>query len=247
MLELVVAVVAIGALGVWCTIPDPSRLATQNPRTTAFIELRRGEAAAAGTPLKLAWQWRPLGRISRYLRAAVVYAEDARFYRHDGVDWEGIRDAARANWERGELTVGGSTITQQLAKNLYLSPDRSLLRKLRELLITHALEDTLSKQRILELYLNVAEWGDGIFGAEAAARHWFGHSAQSLSPAEAVRLAAALPNPVTRSPRTATRALTRKRLRLLHLLRIQGLIDAAEERTARAALQQGTGRTTSAE
>ncbi len=234
--EGVLAIVAVGALGLWCSIPDPSVLATRNPRTTAFIELRRGQAAEAGANLKLEWQWRPLGKISRYLRAAVVYAEDAQFYRHDGVDWDGIREAARANWDRGAFAVGGSTITQQLAKNLYLSPDRSVVRKARELLITHALEDALSKQRILELYMNVAEWGDGVFGAEAAARHWFGHSAQSLTPAEAARLATALPNPRLRSPKANARSLVTRRVRIIRLLRTQGLVDAAEERAALDAL-----------
>jgi monofunctional biosynthetic peptidoglycan transglycosylase len=130
------------------------------------------------------------------------------------------------------MSVGGSTITQQLAKNLYLSPRRSLVRKLRELLIAFALEDHLTKQRILELYLNIVEWGDGVFGAEAAARRWFHHPAHSLTPAEAVRLAIALPNPTARAPDVRDAELTRKAVRLLRLLRMQGLIDAGQERTA---------------
>jgi len=130
------------------------------------------------------------------------------------------------------MSVGGSTITQQLAKNLYLSPSRSLVRKAREFLIAFALEDHLSKQRILELYLNVVEWGDGVFGADAAARTWFHHPAQSLSPAEAVRLAVALPNPITRAPSVRDPELTRKCVRLIRLLRMQGLLDASQERTA---------------
>jgi monofunctional biosynthetic peptidoglycan transglycosylase len=151
---------------------------------------------------------------------------------HDGVDWHAIELALDRNLEAGEISVGGSTITQQLAKNLFLSPSRSLIRKLREMLIAFSLEDHLSKQRILELYLNVAEWGDGIFGAEAAAKHWFGHSAQSLSPSEAARLAIALPNPFTRNPKVDTEQLRKKAVRIIRLLRMQGLVNAAQERAA---------------
>jgi monofunctional biosynthetic peptidoglycan transglycosylase len=230
--ELAVVAAAIAALALWCSVPNTASLATENPTTTAFIELRREQAAAAGRPFELQWRWRPIARISRYLRAAIIYAEDYNFYRHEGVDWDAIEAAVDANWDKGALAIGGSTITQQLAKNLYLSPSRSLVRKLRELLIAQSLEDDLTKQRILELYLNVVEWGDGVFGAEAAAQHWFGHSAQQLTPAEAVRLAIALPNPFKRAPNVRRPELTRKAVRLVHLLRLQGLIDAAQEREA---------------
>jgi monofunctional biosynthetic peptidoglycan transglycosylase len=213
-------------------VPDTAQLAANNPRSTAFIDLRRSEAAASGRPFTLHWQWRSLGAISRYLRAAVIYAEDYNFYRHDGIDWRAIEHAVSADWNKGAMSVGGSTITQQLAKNLYLSPRRSMIRKAREILIAFALEDHLTKQRILELYLNSVEWGDGVFGAEAAARRWFHHSAQTLSPAEAVRLAVALPNPITRAPNVRDPELTRKAVRLIRLLRMQGLIGGAEERTA---------------
>jgi len=166
----------------------------------------------------------------------VIYAEDYNFYSHDGVDWDAIEHAVSADWNHGAMAIGGSTITQQLAKNLYLSPSRSVIRKLREALIAFSLEDHLSKQRILELYLNVVEWGDGVFGAEAAARAWFHHSAQTLSPAEAIRLAIALPNPITRAPDVHDPELTKKSVRLVRLLRMQGLLDATQERTALDAL-----------
>jgi monofunctional biosynthetic peptidoglycan transglycosylase len=224
--------VALGTLLLWCSLPNTARLANRNPTSTAFIDLRRSEAAAAGKPFDLKWTWRPIGKISRYLRQAVIDAEDANFYRHDGVDWDAIEKAVDKNLARGSLAVGGSTITQQLAKNLYLSPSRSFLRKLREMLIAFSLEDHLTKQRILELYLNVVEWGDGVFGAEAAAQRWFGHSAQSLSPAEAVRLAIALPNPLQRSPEVRSELMTDKAVRLIRMLRWRGLIDSAQERTA---------------
>ena len=231
-LEVAAIAVAIGALGLLCSVPRTARLADDNPTSTAFIDLRRTQAEAAGKPFQLQWQWRRLGAISRYLRAAVVYAEDYNFYRHDGIDWRAIEHAVTADWNKGAMSVGGSTITQQLAKNLYLSPRRSFIRKLREALIAFSLEDHLGKQRILELYLNVVEWGDGVFGAEAAAHRWFHHSAQTLTPAEAIRLAIALPNPIARAPSVRDPDLTRKGVRLIRMFRMQGLVDAAQERAA---------------
>ena len=230
--EIGTLLIATGALALWCSVPNTAPLATENPKSTAFIDLRRTQAAAAGKTFDLRWEWRPLGKISRYLRAAVIYAEDYRFYQHDGVDWDAIEKAVDANIDKGSLAIGGSTITQQVAKNLYLSPSRSFIRKLREMLIAFSLEDHLSKQRILELYLNIAEWGDGVFGAEAAAQKWFGHSAQALTPAEAARLAIALPNPFERAPNVRSPMLTKKAVRLIRLLRLQGLIDEAQERSA---------------
>ena len=230
VIEVGTIVVALGALGLWCSVPNTGKLAEQNPTSTAFIDLRRDEAA--GKRFNLQWQWRPLGKISRYLRASVIYAEDYNFYRHDGVDWDAIEHAVEADWNKGAMAVGGSTITQQLAKNLYLSPRRSIFRKLREILIAYSLEAHLSKTRILELCLNVVEWGDGVFGAEAAARKWFGHSAQSLSPGEAARLAIALPNPIQRAPNVHTPELIKKAVRIIRMLRWQGLIDASQERAA---------------
>jgi monofunctional glycosyltransferase len=230
--EAITLIVALAVLCVWCSLPDTRKLATENPTSTAFIELRRDDAEGAGKKLELQWQWRPLGKISRYLRAAVVYCEDIHFYTHDGVDWSALEQAAEKDLGKGALKVGGSTITQQLAKNLYLSPRRSVVRKAREILIAFRLEDHLTKQRILELYLNVVEWGDGVFGAEAAARRWFGHSAQTLSPAEAARLAIALPNPIARAPNVHNTELTQKAVRVVRLFRMQGLIDASLEREA---------------
>jgi monofunctional biosynthetic peptidoglycan transglycosylase len=230
--EIATLLVALPSLGLLCSVPSTGKLADDNPTSTAFIDLRHDQAEAAGKPFKLQWQWKPVGKISRYLRAAVVYAEDINFYTHSGVDWGALNNAFEKDWDRGQLTVGGSTITQQLAKNLYLSPNRSNFRKAREKLIAFSLEDHLPKQRILELYLNVVEWGDGIFGAEAASKHWFGHSAISLSPAEAARLAIALPNPIKRAPNVHTRELTQKAVRIIRLFRMQGLIDAEQERAA---------------
>ena len=226
--EVLLILVAFGGLLLWCSVPDTAPLADENPSTTAFIELRKQQ----NEHLKLQWTWRPIGKISRYLRAAVIYAEDYNFYRHDGVDWDAIEDAVASDLRSFHLSVGGSTITQQLAKNLYLSPNKSFFRKLREMLIAFSLEDDLSKQRILELYLNVVEWGDGVFGAEAASRRWFGHSAAQLTPAEAARLAIALPNPIQRAPNVRDAELRKKAVRIINLFRMQGLIDADQEKAA---------------
>lgn len=142
-------------------MPDVSALRTTNPTLTALIEARQAQAKEEGRSVGRHWIWVPLSRISPYLRQAVIAAEDASFFSHEGFDWEGLKDAALYDLEKGELKRGGSTITQQLAKNLYLSSERSLLRKAHEALITRSLEQHLSKDRILELYLNVAEWGRG--------------------------------------------------------------------------------------
>jgi monofunctional biosynthetic peptidoglycan transglycosylase len=197
------------------TMPDISSLARRNPTTTALMEHRRTTASESGRSASRQWAWVPLTRISAHLQRAVVAAEDASFFIHEGFDWEGIRDAAIENLEAGELKRGGSTITQQLAKNLYLSSERSLFRKAREALITRAIEHRLTKERILELYLNVAEWGRGIYGAEAAARHHFGKSADVLTAEEAAWLAAMLPSPRRYDPIRKTTALTRRQQRIL--------------------------------
>jgi monofunctional biosynthetic peptidoglycan transglycosylase len=195
--------------------PDVSSLATINPSSTALMEARTRDAQEGGRPPEPAGTWVPLSRISPYLQRAVIVAEDASFYSHEGFDWAGIRDAALRNFRAGQLRRGGSTITQQLAKNLYLSSDKTLLRKANEVLIARALEQHLSKDRILELYLNVVEWGRGIYGAEAAARHHFGKSARDLSLQEAALLAAILPAPRQHDPLRVTPYLSRRQQLIL--------------------------------
>jgi monofunctional biosynthetic peptidoglycan transglycosylase len=140
-------------------------------------------------------QWVPYERISPHLKRAVIAAEDARFNEHEGVDWEALGKAYETNLKRGKPAKGGSTITQQLAKNLFLSPDKSYLRKVQELIITYMIEALWDKRRILEVYLNSVEWGNGVFGAEAAARYYYGVSASALNREQAARLAAMLPRP----------------------------------------------------
>ena len=196
-------------------MPDVSSLRTTNPTVTALIEARQAQAAEHGRTIGRHWTWVPLSRISPSLRQAVVAAEDALFFTHEGFDWEGIKVAAKYNLEAGEFKRGGSTITQQLAKNLYLSAERSLIRKAREALITRSLEHHLTKERILELYLNVAEWGQGVYGAEAAARHHFKKSAHDLTADEAAWLATILPSPRRYDPLRKTTFLTRRHNRIL--------------------------------
>jgi monofunctional biosynthetic peptidoglycan transglycosylase len=213
---LVLLPTALLALYWLATLPDIARLAKDNPKETALIEARRAQAREQGRTLRPQWIWIPMSRISPYLQRAVVATEDASFFQHEGFDWEGMKDAALYNIEAGEFKRGGSTITQQLAKNLYLSSERSLLRKAREALITRSLEHELTKTRILELYLNVAEWGNGIFGAEAAARHHFGKPAAGLTLEEAALLAAILPSPRRYDPIRVTRYLRNRQQHILH-------------------------------
>jgi monofunctional biosynthetic peptidoglycan transglycosylase len=195
---------------VYLTLPDVRVLATNNPTTTAFIELRQREAQESGRSLTIRQRWVPYSQISNNLRRAVLVAEDAAFFDHEGIDLKELRASLEHNWEDGRFTRGASTITQQLAKNLYLSPSRNPVRKLKELLITRRLEAALTKRRILEIYLNVIEWGDGIFGAEAAARAYFGKPASALTHDEAALLAGAIINPREHSPAKPTRRLLRR-------------------------------------
>jgi|FaiFalFF_MnMetaG_3_1042247.scaffolds.fasta_scaffold00474_7 monofunctional biosynthetic peptidoglycan transglycosylase len=171
------------------------RLRKANPEMTALMKERAQEARARGAIPRRVQIWVPYGRISPHLVRAVLAGEDPRFFIHHGFDWVQIREALKKNIEEGEIVRGASTITQQLAKNLFLSTARHPIRKLHEAVITVELELILGKRRILELYLNVIEWGDGIYGAEAAAQHYFGCSAAHLSPEQAAFLAAIIPNP----------------------------------------------------
>jgi monofunctional biosynthetic peptidoglycan transglycosylase len=209
----VLALVAIGfgcAAFIYLTLPDVRPLRTSNPESTAFIDLRAREARAKGTQPKRIQRWVSYARISANLTRAVLVTEDSRFWTHEGIDLDELKESIETNLERMEFSRGGSTITQQLAKNLYLSPSKNPVRKLRELLIARHLEAELSKQRILELYLNVVEWGDGIYGAEAAARSYFRKSAADLSQSESALLAAALSNARLLNPAHPTPRLRRR-------------------------------------
>ncbi|MGH8638875.1 MAG: monofunctional biosynthetic peptidoglycan transglycosylase [Burkholderiales bacterium] len=195
---------------IYVTLPDVRGLRTSNPERTAFQDLRTREARAKGHEPRHVQRWITHDRISPHLKRAVLVAEDAKFWQHEGVDFEALRESIEVNIERREFARGASTITQQLAKNLYLSPSKNPIRKVRELLIARRLEAELTKQRILELYLNVIEWGDGIYGAEAAARTHFGRSAAQVGPLESALLAAALINPRVLDPGRPSARLRRR-------------------------------------
>ncbi len=173
--------------------------AHQNPSMSSVMRQELTRLQASDADAELRYQWVPYDRISNSLKRAVIAAEDSNFTGHEGIEWEAIRKAWEYNQRQAERESsrrrGGSTITQQLAKNLFLSGDRSYLRKGQELVLAYMIEHVMDKQRILELYLNVAEWGVGVFGAEAAARHYYGVSAAQLGASQAARMAAMLPNP----------------------------------------------------
>ena len=228
ILLLFVAAVAAYAVYEWVTFPNIEELKTGFPKTTSFMEIRRAELRAEGKDDTLQYSPVPYGRISPYLRRGVLVAEDNSFYEHSGVDTEAMREAFERDWKRKQITHGGSTITQQLAKNLYLSPSRNPLRKIREYFLAMALERHLTKKRILELYLNVVEMGERVYGAEAAARYYFHKPASALTPREAALLAGCLPNPrvmVASSPNKRLRA--RQRM-ILSRLRRWGYLAESE-------------------
>ncbi|MBQ5950370.1 monofunctional biosynthetic peptidoglycan transglycosylase [Massilia sp. ST3] len=181
-----------------------------NPSSTSFMRQQLSELREKNPNAKLKHQWVPYERISNNLKRAVVASEDANFSDHGGVDWEAIERAYERNNRRSKVVGGGSTITQQLAKNLFLSGSRSYLRKAQEMVITFMLETVMSKKRILEVYLNVVEYGRGVFGAEAAARHYFKTSAANLTSAQAARLAVMLPNPRYYDKHRTTNYLVRR-------------------------------------
>jgi monofunctional glycosyltransferase len=217
-------VVVIAALGfvylayVYLSLPDVRPLARTNPPTTAFMQLRIVEARGASRKFSIRQRWIPYSQISPNLRRAVIITEDAAFFDHDGIDFSEIKASFEKNWEEGSLLRGGSTITQQLAKNLYLSPSRNPARKLRELLIARRLEAAMGKRRIFELYLNLIEWGDGIFGCEAAAQTYFGKSASDLTMEEAALMAGAIINPREHNPARPTKRLLRRQQIILRRL-----------------------------
>ncbi len=181
-----------------------------NPSTSAFMEDRLAVIQEKNPDADLQHRWVDYANISNHLKRAVVAAEDAKFIDHEGFDWEGIQKAYEKNLKKGKIVAGGSTISQQLAKNLFLSTKRTPWRKLEEAIITIMLENVLSKRRILEIYLNVIEWGNGVFGAEAAARHYYKISASKINAHQAAKLAAMVPNPRFYDTHQHARGLLRK-------------------------------------
>jgi monofunctional glycosyltransferase len=226
------ALVALPAIGfavlayVYLTLPDVRPLRTSNPTTTAFMDLRDREARDKGLTPRRVQRWVSYSHISPHLKRAVLVAEDDAFWQHEGVDFEQLQESIETDWARGRFARGGSTITQQLAKNLYLSPSRNPVRKLREFVIARRLEAELKKVRIFELYLNVIEWGDGVYGVESAARLYFQKPAADLGPSEAALLAAAIVNPRRLNPAHPTARLVRRQQLIL---RRMGTVVAPEE------------------
>jgi monofunctional glycosyltransferase len=196
--RIVIAVVVIMLLYHTLILFRVIKLRHSNPSTTNLIEQRAESTKDRGREPKITRTWVPYDNISPHLVRAVLAGEDLRFSSHAGIDWQGIHLALKKNWQEKRFARGGSSITQQLAKNLFLSPSKNLARKLHEMLIAWEMEQILGKRRILEIYLNVIEWGDGIYGAEAAARHYFGVSAASLNEEQAIFLSAIIPAPLNR-------------------------------------------------
>ncbi len=205
-------------------LPDVSELKKKNPRETSFMLIKERQALAQGKKLGRTMIWTGWDGISENLKHAVLVSEDGGFYRHKGVDWESTRKALETDWKKRRLAKGGSTITQQLARNLYLSPSKNPLRKIKEMLIARRLEKELGKRRIFEIYLNVAEWGRGIYGAEAASRAYFGKSAADLAPEEAAALAAALPSPRRYSPVKGTKFMEGRKSAIVARMRASGYL-----------------------
>lgn len=227
-------------------LPDVTPLKRRNPTTTAYIELREREARRRGRKLGKQMVWVPWDRISDHLKHAVLIAEDDTFYRHHGVDWDAVRVALKRDWEMKRLAYGASTITQQVARNLYLSPSKNPLRKIKEMLIARRLERTLGKRRIFELYLNIAEWGKGIYGAEAASEAYFGKPASDLSPEEAIALAVVLPSPQRHNPARKGRYVERNRERVISRMRASGYLpEEQSEEELEAELAEDFGVTAS--
>ncbi len=201
--------------------PDVRILKKHNPSTTAFMEYRKKQWAADGLNKTIDHRWVKLKKVSPYLLKAVIIAEDDKFWKHEGFDFDAMKKALEKDIAEGKLKAGGSSISQQLAKNLYLSPSKNPIRKIKEAILTWRIEKALSKKRIMELYVNVAEWGDGVFGIEAAARHHYGKSARNLSSREAVRLACVLPNPIVFNPRSTTSTYVKKRSRAIYRVMVR--------------------------
>jgi monofunctional biosynthetic peptidoglycan transglycosylase len=227
--------VGIGALvvsGVTASLPDVSTLARRTPHRTALMRQRLAEARARGRPAPIDQRWVPYERISPLLRRAVLIAEDDAFFSHDGLDWGEIGASVRRNLAAGRVVRGGSTITQQLARNLYLGNKRTPMRKLKEIVLAVRLERALTKRRIFELYLNLIEWGDGIYGIDAAARRHFGSSAAGLDAREAALLAAVIINPRRYDPARPARRIERRARLILTRMWRRGLLSEADYRIA---------------
>jgi monofunctional glycosyltransferase len=212
-------------------LPDVKALKTKNPRSTSLMVQRYREAKKSDEKFRIRQQWVDFEDIPKLLRETVRVTEDASFYQHRGIDFAELKEAFKKNWKEGEYVRGASTITQQLAKNLYLSTEKSVLRKIKELLITRRLESNLSKDRIFAIYLNVIEWGPGIFGVEAASQFYFHKTVSQLDLQEIIRLVAVIPKPLTINPTENSDWLKWKAKWILDALRRYAYIDQNQYQT----------------
>ena len=211
-------------VGIYFVYPDVSKLKKTAPKKTAFMEHREEEWQNQGKKKKIVQRWVPLGQISPYVIKAVIIAEDDKFWTHEGFDYDAIQKAIEKDIKKKKFALGGSTISQQLAKNLYLSPSKNPVRKIKEAILTWRMERNISKKRIIELYLNVAEWGDGLFGIEVAARTYFGKSASALTAREAARLASVLPNPRKFNPTGSSKFVENRSERIYQIMVRRGIV-----------------------
>ncbi|MGO9139358.1 MAG: monofunctional biosynthetic peptidoglycan transglycosylase [Syntrophales bacterium] len=222
ILLLVAALVA--SIGLYFIYPDVAKLRKVSPKKTAFMEYREKEWQNQGKKKKIIQQWVPLSQVPPYAIKAVIIAEDDKFWSHEGFDYEAMQKAIEKDIKKRKFALGGSTISQQLAKNLYLTPSKNPVRKIKEAILTWRLERNLSKKRIIELYLNCVEWGDGVFGIEAAARHYFSKDVSELTAQEAARLAAVLPNPIRFNPTGTSRYVENRADRIYEIMVRRGIV-----------------------
>jgi len=224
ILVFIVLFSLIVGIGFYMVYPDVSRLKKENPKKTSFMEYREEEWKKKGKKIRIQKKWVSLGQISPYVMKAVIIAEDDKFWSHKGFDLDAIQKALEKDLEKGKFKFGGSTISQQLVKNLYLTPSKNPLRKAKEAIITWRIERTLKKRRIIELYLNVVEWGEGIFGIEVAAQHYYSKPAMALSPQEAARLAAVLPNPRRYRPNGSSKYVEKRATIIYDIMVRRGVV-----------------------
>jgi monofunctional glycosyltransferase len=233
--SILISAIVASLVYFYLALPNVSLLKNRNPQTSALMELRDQENREKKLPLSRQQIWVPYGRISDHLRKAVLLSEDASFFSHNGVDFAELKEAFKRDLETLSFKRGGSTITMQLAKNLYLTPSKNPLRKMKEIVSAWQLEQTLSKTRIFEIYLNIVEWGRNIYGAEAGSRHYFGKSAANLDPLEAATLVALLPSPRTTRERSI---LQRRNLALARLARVGHISEEEYDRIKQIPLFQ---------
>jgi monofunctional biosynthetic peptidoglycan transglycosylase len=223
-IAMLLALVFVVDVGVYFFYPDVSSLRKKNPPKTAFMKYREQEWKKQGKKRIIFQKWVSLRRISPFVIKAVIIAEDDKFWSHEGFDLKAIKEAIEKDIKKNKFKIGGSTISQQLAKNLYLSPSKNPVRKMKEAILTWRIERKLSKKRIIELYLNIAEWGEGLFGIEAAARHYYGKRASLLTPEEAAQLASVLPNPRKYNPTGKNRFVEARSKRIYEIMVKRGIV-----------------------